>query len=358
LRALRTVLLALAICVLAPAAVASAWSLSYHNPLRNPKTGGPLSCPYPSVTYAPTPTVSYILVCTSGFNSDAFPIYRSTDLVHWQPDGFVFPPGHQPWWAVNSTGRPTGGRYWAPEINRIAGRWVVYFAAEDNAAKLGLRIPGHGRVTNGRMVVGYATSTSLAGPWQTGVLHYAGQFNGVSGVREDLVPSIDPSLLTDPSTGQLYLYWSDQPHQIWAGELSPSGTTLEPQIKEVLSVSEPFECDPRDHHCTIEAPEPFFAFGSFYLLYSGASTWDSSYAVGAAAAPSPLGPFAKLGHPILRQGGGFYSTGHTSEPVLGPDGNSYILYHARTSPGVHRPSDTRYLMLGRFGWTDGWPTIR
>jgi len=362
---LAPVLAALAVLVLAPAVASASTStstststLSYHNPLRNPATGGPLSCPDPSVTYEPAPSTGYALVCTSGFNPNGFPIYVSQDLVHWRADGYVFPHGHQPWWAVHSTGHPKGGRYWAPEINRVDGRWMVYFAAEDNAAKLGLRIPGHGRVTDGKMIIGYATATSLRGPWHTGVLHWAGQFNGVSSEREDLVPSIDPSLLSDPVTGQLYLYWSDQPTQIWAGELSSDGTTLEPQIHRVLRSSEPFECDPRDGHCTIEAPEPYFTNGMVYLLYSGASTWDSSYAVGVASSTDPLGPFVKLGHPILRQGDGFYSTGHTSEPVLGPDGNLYILYHARTSPGVHRPSDTRYLMLGRFAMgASGWPTI-
>jgi beta-xylosidase len=342
--------------VLAPAA-ASAGTLSYHDPLRNPKTGMPLSCPDPSVSTAPTTPVSYALVCTSGFHLDAFPIYVSDDLVHWRAAGSVFPHGRQPWWAVHSTGVHTGGRYWAPEINRIEGRWVIYFAAEYNAARLDLQIPGHGRLTNGQMMIGYATATSLAGPWHTGVLHYAGQFNGVSSEREGLVPAIDPSMVEDPVTGQLYLYWSDQPTQIWAGELSPDGTTLMPQIRRVLRQSEPFECDPRDHHCTVEAPEPFYADGAFYLLYSGASTWDSSYAVGVASASGPFGPFVKLGHPILRQGHGFYSTGHTSEPVLGPDGNAYILYHARLSPGVHRSAATRYLMLARFGWANDWPTI-
>jgi arabinan endo-1,5-alpha-L-arabinosidase len=331
--------------------------LSYHNPLRDPTTGGPLPCPDPSVTEAPTTPVSYALVCSSGFNSQALPIYVSPDLVHWQASGFVFPHGHQPWWAVNSTGYHAGGRFWGPEINRIGGRWVIYFAAEYNAAKLDLEIPGQGRMTPGRMIIGFAVATSLAGPWQTGVLHYAGQFNGVSAARENLVPAIDPSLLRDPVTGQLYLYWSDQPAQIWAGELSPSGTTLGPQIRLVLQSSEPFECDPVDRLCTVEAPEPLYANGRFYLLYSGASTWDASYDVGVASSADPLGPFAKLGQPILSQGDGFYSTGHTSEPVLGPDGNSYILYHARTSPGVQRPSATRYLMLGRFGWANGWPTI-
>ncbi|MDQ6776352.1 MAG: family 43 glycosylhydrolase [Actinomycetota bacterium] len=344
--------------MLATAAAASAWTLSYHDPLRDPQTGMPLSCPDPSVSTAPTTPVSYALVCTSGFKPDAFPIYVSRDLVHWHAAGFVFPHGRQPWWAVHSTGHPSGGRYWAPEINRIQGRWVIYFAAEYNSARLDLQVPGRGPLTAGEMMIGSATATSLAGPWHTAPLHYAGQFNDVSSQREDLVSAIDPSLLQDPVTGQLYLYWSDQSTQIWAGELSPDGVTLQPQIRRVLQPNEPFECDPGDHnHCTVEAPEPFYANGAFYLLYSGASTWDSSYAVGVASASDPFGPFVKLGHPILRQGNGFYSTGHTSEPVLGPDGNTYILYHARLSPGVHRSAATRYLMLASFGWANGWPTV-
>jgi beta-xylosidase len=309
------------------------------------------------VTSAPAPGTGYDLVCTSGYASNAFPLYVSQDLVHWRADGYVFPHGRQPWWAVHSTGRSSGGRYWAPEINRIGDRWVIYFAAEYNAGKLDLEIPGYGRLTPKRMMIGYAVATSLGGPWHTGALHYAGQLNGVSSEQENLVSAIDPSVVQDPVTGRLYLFWADQPSQIWAGELSADGTTLAPQIHQVLQAGSPFECDPRTRHCTIEAPEPFYANGAFYLLYSGASTWDSSYAVGVASSPDPFGPFVKLGSAILQQGGGFYSTGHTSEPVTGPDGNTYILYHARTRSGLQRLASTRYLMLGRFAWAGAWPTI-
>jgi beta-xylosidase len=356
----RAALAALALCLLPLTGAAPAWALSYRNPLRDPRTGAPLSCPDPSVTYAPAPGTGYDLVCTSGMNRDAFPVYTSQDLVHWQRQGLVFPHGHQPWWAVPSTGRSKGGRFWAPELDRIGDRWVIYFAAEYNAAKLRLRIPGQGRVAPGRMVVGYGTAASLAGPWRTGILHYAGELNGVNAAaneREVVRPAIDPSVVEDPTTGQLYMFWADEPDQIWAGKLTPDGTSLEPPLRRVLRVSEPFECDPRDHHCTVEAPEPFYANGGFYLFYSGASTWDSSYAVGVASSPGPFGPFVKLGHAIIRQGGGFYSTGHTSEPVIGPDGNTYILYHARTKPGVQRPAATRYLMLGLLTWAGGWPAV-
>ena len=52
----------------------------------------------------------------------------------------------------------------------------------------------------------------------------------------------------------------------------------------------------------VEGPEPFLIDGKYYLLYSGASTWTGSYAVGVAMATSPLGPFVKKGPPILQSG--------------------------------------------------------
>jgi beta-xylosidase len=354
---LRLFVVTLAGFVLVPAGAASASTLRYHNPLRDPTTGKPFSCPDPSVTYAQPPDTGYVLVCTSGYSKNAIPIYTSQDLVHWLPDGYVFPHGHQPWWAVPSAAHGPRGRFWAPELYWIGGRWVVYFAAVYNAAKINLPVPGSGRLTPGMMVVGVAWSNSLHGPWHSSVLHYRGQFNDITGEHESSGPAIDPSVVEDPGTGQMYLFWSDQSFQIWAGALSADGTQLSGPIKLVLRASEPFECDPMDHHCTIEAPEPFFASGIFYLLYSGGSTWDASYDVGVAAAYAPLGPYVKLPAPVLRQGGGFYSTGHTSHPIIGPDGNSYILYHARTSPAHSNLSSRRYLMLGRFGWSAGWPTI-
>ena len=344
--------------MLVPAAPASASPLRYHNPLRSPRTGKPFSCADPDVADAVAPKTGYVLVCTSGQDRDAIPIYRSQDLVHWRPDGFVFPHGHQPWWALASSvhGGPQGF-YWAPEIYYIAGRWVIYFAAPYNAAKIDLEVPGAGRLPRRTIVIGDAWATSLQGPWHSAVLHYRGQFNAVDAQQEGPGPAIDPSVVQDPSTGQLYLFWSDRSTEIWAGALSADGLTLDPQIGRVLRTSEPFECDPRSRHCTIEAPEPFFAGGFYYLLYSGGSTWDASYDVGVAASQNPLGPYVKRPQPILRQGGGFYSTGHTSHPIVGPDGNTYILYHARTRPAPSRIGSQRYLMLGRLGWSEGWPTI-
>jgi arabinan endo-1,5-alpha-L-arabinosidase len=338
--------------LLALPAFAAAHPLRFTNPLVDQKTHQPMSCPDPDVVAAHRGRWRYFMVCTSALAPNAFPIYKSSDLVHWFPNGFVFPRGREPGWALPSP----KGAFWAPEIYRIQDRWVVYFAARINESKhpIPVTLPGN------TMVVGVAESSSLAGPWHTRILHYRGQFNDVNTAQETFGGSIDPSVVRDPATGQLYLFWAQQQSQIWDGELSPDGMTLEPHVSLALTITESWECDPRTRGCTIEGPEPFYHDGLFYLMYSGANTWDSTYAVGVAASPSPLDPahpFVKLGHPILRAGNGFIGPGHTSHPVLGPDGRMYILYHASRRVNPDHISSERKLMLGRFNWSGGWPLI-
>lgn len=330
----------------------------FHNPLSDPSTGRPLSCPDPSVTHQVRGPSRYLLFCTSDNARDAFPIWRSKDLVHWVRDGYVFPHGRQPSWAVPSSGRTRNGVYWAPSIYRIGGRWVLYFASQYNSASHAL--PGGVSLPPRTMVIGVATSGSLAGPWQTRILHYRGQFNGVADEQERDGGSIDPGVARDRRTGQLYLFWADQQTQIWAGKLSRDGLRLDSHIHQVLSVTKRWECDPANQKCTIEGPEPFYARGRFYLMYSAASTWDSSYAVGVAQSSSPLDPahpFVKRDAPILTSGAGFLGAGRTSHPVIGPDGRTYALYHALTGPISAHISADRILMLGRFHWVGGWPVI-
>jgi beta-xylosidase len=370
MRKLRRISVAAAIVLLltlAGAVPAWAGALRYANPLRDPATGRALSCPDPSVLDTAAASGGggggiggwrYYLVCTSSIAPDAFPIRRSRDLVHWYPDGYVFPAGHQPGWALPSNGRTSGGHFWAPEIYRLGGRWVVYFAAEADPRKVSIKVRGEPAV-GGQMVVGVATASRLSGPWQTRILHYRGQFDGLGGPREwlpgDSGGAIDPSLLTDPATGRLYLFWAVEHDQIWVGSLSADGLTLQPVVEPALTVQPGWECDPLSI-CTVEAPEPFYHDGSLYLLYSGASTWDASYAIGAATAVSPMTvPFTRLVGPLLHSGNGFVGPGHCSHPVLGPDGHQYILYHAQRRPS--RVSSNRLVFLDRLAWRGGSPVI-
>jgi len=320
--------------------------------------GKPLSCPDPSVVDAGVGGYRYYLACTSDRAANAFPIRGSNDLIHWKLVSYVFPAHKQPWWALESP----NGRYWAPDIHRIDGRWVVYFAAEYNAAAISLRLPGGPRVPSGTMVIGAASAHSLSGPWHSELLHFRGQFNGLGGEQEKYGGDIDPSMAQNPVTGQRYLFWAEQHSSIWDSELSSNGLTLGVHVHQVLWTTNGWECDTPNHRCTIEGPEEVYRNGWFYLFYSGASTWSGTYAVGVAASLNPLiGPFTSLSaQPILRSGHYWIGPGGTSAPVVAPDGKEYIFYHAERGSNLKHDSADRYLFSSPLNWsgvTDADPTI-
>lgn len=331
-------------------------SVRFHNPIRDGLTGAPLSCPDPTAIRYKQGPWNYYLVCTSDTALNAFPIWKSIDLVHWYPDGWVFPHGKQPWWAQQSTGSTHDGRYWAPALYRIQGRWVLYFATnyDPNAQDTGTYNLG-----SHTMVLGAATATSLQGPWHTELLHYRGELNDQNGPRaqERVGGDIDPAVARDPKTGQLYLFWAEQERQIWEAPLSADGLKLGPKMRLAVTVSRPWECSAV---CVVEGPEPFFHDGKLYVMYSGASTWNSSYAVGVASTSDPMGsdePFEKLSNPILGSAPGFLGPGGVSEPVTAPSGKSMIMYHALLNDDTHHVSADRYLSMGSLNWVDGWPLI-
>ena len=308
----------------------------YRNPVKDPQ-GAPMTCPDPSVVDAPRNGFRYFLVCTSDHDANSFPIRKSKDLVHWVNVGYVFPRGHHPSWAKTPE---TGGRYWAPEIYRIAGTWVVYFAANRH---------------DGQMEIGVATATALRGPWSSHVLHHSGEFNAINDSHHQEVSGgvIDPSVQRGLD-GNLYLYYCKQSNQIWGGRLSADGLTLHSDIQFLFGVNQGWEHDKQGNGVT-EGPEPFLANGTYYLIYSGASTWDGSYALGVAASNNPLGPFTKHDGPILHSGRGFIAPGHSSHPVRGPNGQLYLLYHSLREPS--HVSNDRKLMLDRFDFQGMWPIV-
>jgi arabinan endo-1,5-alpha-L-arabinosidase len=303
---------------------------TYKNPLLDDH-GDPLTCPDPSVSDSPSGGYRYFLVCTSDYDQNSFPIRKSNDLVHWKNVGYVFPEGKQPAWATTID---NGGRYWAPEIYRIAGKWVVYFATK--------------RKGDGQFVIGVATSDTLRGTWTAKILHTSGEFNNVDPDHELSGGVIDPSVMKG-ADGKLYLYYAKQSNQIWVGTLSDDGLQLQDNVHFLFGVTEPWE------ETCVEGPEPYMVNGKYYLLYSGASTWTGTYAVGVAEADSPYGPFTKKGPPILHSGRGFIATGHSSHPTRGPDGNLYLLYHSLREPS--HVSNDRKLMLDRFFDAGEWPIV-
>lgn len=311
-------------------------------------SGKPFSCPDPSV-------YEHTLVCTSDHQANAFPIYRTSDLQHWRLTGYVLPAGHQPWWALHSP----EGKYWAPDITHIGDNWVVYFSAQFNSSLIGLRYNDGFPLQPATLVIGVAWAQTLAGPWNTTLVHYPDQCRRFNPQRPGVCAGvIDPGVVRDPITGRRYLFWAEQPSTIWAAALSPNGLATSGAVHLVLwAKRHNWDCDHKGI-CRVEGPAPFFHKGKFILLYSGASTWDGSYAMGAAVSTNPLRPFRRMGtQPILRSGNGWIAPGGGQVPVSGPYGQQELFYHALLGPDSTGKSDERLLLEGRFHWQNGIPLV-
>jgi GH43 family beta-xylosidase len=330
-----------------PALAVSSSSRLVHNPLDNPKTGKPLSCPDPSVIREPDRQYRYFMVCTSDFAKRAFPIWGSNDGVHWRRLASVFPNGAAHSWSI-----PAGrahGRYWAPDLHFFDHHWVLYYAAE---------VDDHERATldpavQGGFAIGVATTKNLtSGHWSASLLHYSGQFNDIptqKGNREHKGGVIDPNEFQSPVTHQRYLVFAKQSNKIYVGTLSPSGLSLGSGIRLIMKPSTTWECANLRGTCTIEGPVGYWYHGVAYIMFSASSTWAGTYSVGVAASVDPLNiPLTKDPSPILSSSGDLLGPGGTSEPVIGPDGGPIIYFHTILKPDPRHISAARYLTVGRF----------
>ncbi|QIK79135.1 family 43 glycosylhydrolase [Sphingomonas piscis] len=145
----------------------------------------------------------YWLVATSNDAPDSFPILHSDDLLHWEPQGFVFPEGTQPAWAARGKGTSD---FWAPEMVQVrAEYWLCYTA----------------RRTNNALAIGLARAPHPAGPWtdngrpliigepvDTGVAAKGGEQLVMTG------GVIDSHIFKDED-GSLFIFWKDDRNGVW-----------------------------------------------------------------------------------------------------------------------------------------------
>lgn len=287
------------------------------------------NCPDPGVIEAEG---AFYAVCTTNTNTspDKFPIRRSTDLVHWEPVGFVFPTGRTPAWARAD--------YWAPEIHRIGNRYVAYFTA---------------RHQDGKLSIGVATAEHPGGPYTD-----AGQ----PLIHDTRAGMIDSNHFQDQD-GKHYLYWKidgndfrpPEPTNVFVQELSPDGMSLLGTRRAILTNDRPWEGE------VIEGGWLLRRGDYYYMFYSGNTFNSDRYAAGIARSRSPLGPFEKLPDAILRSSERWAGPGHGSVIHVG-DADWYV-YHAwergRIDPAWDKPMYPRMMLIDRVQWgDDGWPRFK
>jgi len=148
----------------------------------------------------------YYLVATSNDAPQSFPILCSRDLREWGLAGFVFPRGEKPPWAADNELRD----YWAPELHRVGGQFVLCFAAREH---------------DGAFAIGLAWSANPIGPFEPS--EWPVIRNGV----------IDPHMFVDED-GSATLFWKEDSNDVWPSLLSSLLHDRPELIDRLLSSSE------------------------------------------------------------------------------------------------------------------------
>jgi arabinan endo-1,5-alpha-L-arabinosidase len=284
----------------------------------------------PVVNYSlPDPTVIktddgyFYLYATEDIRNT--PIHRSKDLVDWELVGTAFNNETRP------TFEPCGG-LWAPDINYINGKYVLYYA---------MSVWG-GEWTCG---IGVATADRPEGPFTDhGKLFRSNEI----GVQN----SIDPFYIEEE--GKKYLFWGSF-RGIYAIELSDDGLTVKEGAEKRLVAGTAYE------------GVYIHKRNGYYYLFASIGTCceglNSTYTTVAGRSDNLFGPYLdKQGRSmvdnhheiIIQKNQKFVGTGHNSEIVQDAEGNDWILYHAVS---VANPKG-RVLMLDQIRWENDWPYIK
>lgn len=300
------------IALLCSALLASTFAqVQYQNPVI------PGDYPDPSVIRVGS---DYYATATTSEWAPLFPILHSNDLVNWQPIGVVFE--KRPDWAV--------GNFWAPEIVEHNGKYFIYYVA---------------RKKGGPLSLASASADKPTGPWTDHgpmVSQDAGSIDGFPYTNRD---------------GKRYMIWKEDgnsrnlPTPLWIQELSPDGTRLVGEMKEIMRNDLPWEGR------VVEGPFVLKKNDYFYLFYAGNACCGRGchYGVGVARAKDLLGPWEKNPkNPIVLDNEIWKCPGHGSI-VSDPQGNDWFLYHA------YHVDDFVYVgrqaVLDKIDWSDGWPVI-
>ena len=237
----------------------------------------------------------------TNFGSTNVRTARSRDLIRWEllKDALpVLPPWAQP------------GRTWAPEVAMTAdgSGFVMYFTARHGAGQ--------------RQCIGAATSSSAEGPFRS-----ASDQPLICQLDEG--GSIDASSFVDDD-GSRYVLWKNDGNccgletWIYLQPTSGDGLSLAGVPRRLIRADQAWEGS------VVEAPTLWKRGGKYYLFYSANRYSGAEYAVGYAMADAPAGPYRKPDGPLLASStanGPLIGPGG-QDVAVGPDGRTWLLYHA------------------------------
>lgn len=305
--------------------------VTYQHPYSNPLTDYSAADP----TVLKENDHSFYVYCTNTWQA-----LHSADLVNWTKcDQNLFE--KRPSFVTGS-----GVSVWAPDIEKIGDKYVLYYA-----------MSAMGKPENA--AIGTAYSDSPQGPFK---LDKSRDGKGLlfTSKEIDVRNSIDPCFFEED--GKKWLFWGSF-NGIYAVQLSDDGMNvlngdLEAAKKNKVKIA----------GTAFEAPY-ICKRGDYYYMFASVgaccNAMLSTYTTVVGRSTSLLGPYvSKSGvsmldngyDVVIRANDHFVGPGHNSEIVTDSEGNEFILYH---SYNRMTPSKGRFLMLDRIFWSeDGWPLIK
>jgi beta-xylosidase len=276
----------------------------------------------------------YVATATGGTTRHKFRIWTSPDLVTWTHVGFIFPEGSWPKWAAAG---PEGFHWWAPEIQRILGKYYAFYSIS-----CGALYP---------MCIGVATAPKATGPWKD---------SGKPLIRRAKVMNLDATVAYDHAKKQHLVVWKRygvgaviRGSQINAQPLSRNLLSVKAKSKPkvILPLSLRWESN------VVEGPHIFYRKGYYYLFYA-ANHYKSptcDYVIGVARSKNIMGPYTKRKSPMVHKSNRWCNPGAPNVvSVLGKSKRTALLFHATI---VGHDLVARSLLMDELRWNKGWPFV-
>ena len=254
------------------------------------------------------------------------PVYKSQDMVNWEFVGGAFRRGEVPRFVPRAN-------IWAPDINYIEGKYVLYFSMSTWGGEW-------------EAGIGRAVADNPEGPFTNAKLLFNSKQIGVQN-------SIDPVIYQED--GRKYLIWGSF-RGIYLTELTEDGLELI-DSKNLLKIA----------GTAYEGTYILKRKGYYYLFASIGTCCEgvkSTYQTVVGRSKSLFGPYVdKQGrkmldnhHEVLLSGDDqVKGSGHDSQILTDDKGQDWIFYHGFD---VNEEKAGRKMYLDQVNWgKDGWPTI-
>ncbi|MBN2766542.1 MAG: arabinan endo-1,5-alpha-L-arabinosidase [Paludibacteraceae bacterium] len=272
-------------------------------------------------------------------------VRSSKDLVHWKFEGWAFDsiPAEAKQWVWDNNQNKGATNIWAPFPVKYGDKYRLYYCV----SAFGLQVS----------YIGLAESGSPLGPW---IL----KGEVVKTRRGDPMNAIDPSIVTDPVTGKMWMHYGSYFGGLYVMELNPeTGRPFTPGDQGVLVAR---RADYKKDN--LEAPEIIYHPGlKKYYLFTSYDPLMTTYNVRVGRSDKPEGPFLDFfgndlrdttnNYPIIthpyqfKNHPGWAGVAHCGV-FANEKGDFFMAHQGRLSPD----NQQMVLHVRELKWTDnGWP---